>query len=260
MLHDQFDIVGDLVECLGRDDFDKYFFRLYDEVLSITYCTVFEYFGDKQARTIMAIGRYSNSDNSTRTLAYDYINGFFREDPHYKTLINVEKSEHPEWKKSDPTKIEDEIYRAKFYEKPELSYELLLPYKDARHSIIASLYRNYELGPFNSSDEKRASVYIELSLKLLNKHIELLNLNADEAEFPKVKPYFRIYDLLIAQSNLSPREAEICSMILVGYSTLAISLNLEISENTVATHRKRAYRKLGIGTQNELFCRCFEVM
>ena len=61
------------------------------------------------------------------------------------------------------------------------------------------------------------------------------------------------------QDVLSPREAEICAMILVGYTTLGISLNLEISINTVATHRKRAYKKLGIATQNELFCKCFEV-
>ena len=57
--------------------------------------------------------------------------------------------------------------------------------------------------------------------------------------------------------KLTPREAEICASIIMGYSTEAISLNCSISINTVATHRKRAYAKLGISSQNELFLRYF---
>ena len=259
MLNDQFKLIGELVESLGRKDFDDCFFRLYDEILGIAHCTVFEYIKFEQARFIMAVSMNTEVDKSTKSLAYDYVNGFFLEDPYLIELKNIEKLEQPEWKIGDPKKIEDIEYRTKFYDKPRLLHELILSHKDKRHSLIATLYRDNSQGPFNSREKKRASLYVDLSLKLLNKHIELLNFESENYDKEKRTPYQRVYELLMKQDVLSPREAEICAMILVGYTTLGISLNLEISINTVATHRKRAYKKLGIATQNELFCKCFEV-
>ena len=259
MLIDQFKLIGELVESLGRKDFDDCFFRLYDEILGIAHCTVFEFIKFEQARIIMAVSMNSEVDKSTKSLAYDYVNGFFLEDPYLIELKNIENLEQPEWKIGDPQKIEDIEYRRKFYDKPRLLHELILSYKDKRHSLIATLYRHNSQEPFNSREKKRASLYMDLSLKLLNKHIELLNFDSENNQKEKRTPYQRVYELLMKQDVLSPREAEICAMILVGYTTLGISLNLEISINTVATHRKRAYKKLGIATQNELFCKCFEV-
>lgn len=259
MLNDQFKLIGELIESLGRKDFDECFFRLYDEILGIAHCTVFEFIKFEQARIIMAVSMNPEVDKSAKFLAYDYVNGFFLEDPYLIELKNIEKPEQPEWKIGDPQKIEDIEYRTKFYDKPRLLHELILSYKDKRHSLIATLYRHNSQGPFTGREKKRASLYVDLSLKLLNKHIELLNFEAENTEQENKTPYQRVYELLMKQDVLSPREAEICAMILVGYTTLGISLNLEISINTVATHRKRAYKKLGIATQNELFCRCFEV-
>lgn len=51
---------------------------------------------------------------------------------------------------------------------------------------------------------------------------------------------------------LSPREAEIVQLILKGHSSLSISLKLRIALPTVKTHRKNAYAKLGINTQQQL--------
>jgi len=52
---------------------------------------------------------------------------------------------------------------------------------------------------------------------------------------------------------LSPREAEIVQMILKGHSSLSISLILDIAVPTVKSHRRNAYSKLGISTQQQLF-------
>ena len=51
---------------------------------------------------------------------------------------------------------------------------------------------------------------------------------------------------------LPRREAQVCSRILYGISSLGIALELGVSEETVVTYRKRAYHRLGIGTQREL--------
>jgi DNA-binding CsgD family transcriptional regulator len=52
---------------------------------------------------------------------------------------------------------------------------------------------------------------------------------------------------------LTPREKEICLRILSGYSSQAISAELGVSLHSTLTYRKRAYEKIGISSQNELF-------
>ena len=54
-------------------------------------------------------------------------------------------------------------------------------------------------------------------------------------------------------ARLSLREAQICARIVSGYSNEAIGLVLGLSFHSVRTYRRRAYTKLGITSQNELF-------
>lgn len=51
---------------------------------------------------------------------------------------------------------------------------------------------------------------------------------------------------------LPPREAQVCARILRGLSSIGIALDLHVSEETVKTYRKRAYQRLGIGSEREL--------
>jgi DNA-binding CsgD family transcriptional regulator len=52
---------------------------------------------------------------------------------------------------------------------------------------------------------------------------------------------------------LSPREREICDLLLVGCSTEAIASRLDIGRYTVKDHRKSIFRKLQVGSLAELF-------
>ncbi len=53
--------------------------------------------------------------------------------------------------------------------------------------------------------------------------------------------------------ELSAREREVVQLVLKGHSSESIGVNLGISITTVKTHRKRAYGKLNISSQSELF-------
>ena len=55
------------------------------------------------------------------------------------------------------------------------------------------------------------------------------------------------------------REAEVVSRIVMGMRTEAIGAELGIKAATVITFRKRAYAKLGVARQAELFARCVQV-
>lgn len=54
-------------------------------------------------------------------------------------------------------------------------------------------------------------------------------------------------------SALTPRERDVCRRILSGLSSEAISQALGISLHSTLTYRKRAYDRLGISSQSELF-------
>ncbi|MCV0404931.1 MAG: LuxR C-terminal-related transcriptional regulator [Rhizobiaceae bacterium] len=53
-------------------------------------------------------------------------------------------------------------------------------------------------------------------------------------------------------TDLSRREGEVCARILYGLSSCGIALDLGIGKESVMTYRKRAYQRLGIGSQREL--------
>ncbi|MGO4723663.1 MULTISPECIES: helix-turn-helix transcriptional regulator [unclassified Inquilinus] len=55
---------------------------------------------------------------------------------------------------------------------------------------------------------------------------------------------------------LSPREGEVAGLLLAGCSSDAVAARLAISRHTVKDHRKRIFRKLGIGSLAELFAWC----
>jgi DNA-binding CsgD family transcriptional regulator len=53
-------------------------------------------------------------------------------------------------------------------------------------------------------------------------------------------------------TQLSSREVQVCSRILMGMSSNRIGVDLNLAETTIKTHRKRAYQRLSIGSQREL--------
>ncbi len=56
-----------------------------------------------------------------------------------------------------------------------------------------------------------------------------------------------------ALAALTAREREVCLRILSGQSSEAISADLDISIHSTLTYRRRAYQRLRISSQNELF-------
>ncbi|MBS0449667.1 MAG: hypothetical protein JSS14_00010 [Proteobacteria bacterium] len=52
------------------------------------------------------------------------------------------------------------------------------------------------------------------------------------------------------------REGQVCARILYGLTTTGIALDLGVSNETVKTLRKLAYRRLGTGSERELLQGC----
>lgn len=78
--------------------------------------------------------------------------------------------------------------------------------------------------------------------------------NAEEEELPEIKKgRFKIaIENLADEAGLSSRECDIFELLAMGYSAEAISEKLSISWNTVRTHTRNVYVKLGVHSKQEL--------
>lgn len=59
-------------------------------------------------------------------------------------------------------------------------------------------------------------------------------------------------DVLVARAGLTRRETEVLGLILKGYSAKVAAEKLGLAESTVVTHTTHLYRKLGVGSKQEL--------
>lgn len=260
----QLDRFGDLVATIGSASFGSEFYRVFSDDLAISECTVFSFPAAARPSRLVVEGADAPERARARRLASDYVLGGYRADPNVRSSL---RGSDIKVYLASPEQIGDEDFRRHYYEDPELGHELVMLGRAGETLYYVSFYRGRDEAAFNAPELDRVTAASRFVLKALHRHSELLRGEVDDDEpFPEelVSPlapdeqrertlaYMR--DVLLSSPHgLSPREAEVCAGIVLGYTTLAISLNCGISLNTVATHRKRAYAKLGISSQNELF-------
>jgi len=62
----------------------------------------------------------------------------------------------------------------------------------------------------------------------------------------------QVDDVLMQFYHLTPAETRVATMLGAGFGTVGVSRHLAVSENTVKTHTKRIYEKMGLKSQREL--------
>lgn len=123
-------------------------------------------------------------------------------------------------------------------------------------SIVFSLMRTPRLPNFDELEIGRMASFEPIVRSSLSRQFSYLSTatgrppHVTEQEFNAALHEF-------GRHVLSARERTIAELILHGHTSLSIANTLEISEGTVKNHRKNIYRKMGIGSQAELFHRFF---
>jgi DNA-binding CsgD family transcriptional regulator len=257
--------IAGVIEALGTSSFGMRFYRMFDEFLGIKQCTAFAFTQDVSPRPVLAEGCDERNCRVARELADEYVGGAFHRDE------NVRRTQkHAPQPKGNlqvfsfaASDFKDSVYRYKFYDEPELKGKLVVLASVGQIYYYINFYRGPSAQAFCSEDIVKVRGLSEIAVTALSRHREL---STNEGHVPfggdgsvaseRADSYNYMRDAFMGEGwGLTPREAEICAGILLGYSTIGLGLNLGISANTVATHRKHAYAKLGIGSQSELFAR-----
>ncbi|WP_417317378.1 helix-turn-helix transcriptional regulator [Emcibacter sp.] len=255
---------------LGRAGFEETLFELVNLAVVVDHCTVFITTPDGHTEHLFTQSRLD--EDTCNRLARAYVSDYRARDPQLPPM--AEDGAPPE---SDQLTVlgradtagYPEDYRQQFFGKSGLIDKVSSLLQTSAYNIYCSFYRLEQSGPFSEEDFQELSQLLPLLTNLIFKHSRLTQFRDKPAD-PIITrvPLSRSPDLmnrlLEEQSEvfgqLTEREREVCVRIIQGYTSEAIALDLDVAISTIHTYRKRAYAKLGISSQNELFSLILEQM
>lgn len=150
--------------------------------------------------------------------------------------------------------IEDDWYRRFFFDEAKLGGKLSILEQNTSHGIYQNFYSPAGISSFSPREMQNLATLSEVVSQCVIRHRDLTAPRINIHHKPDREEVARL--LAKRAPTLAPRELDVCSRIVTGYTTEAIALNLGIAQNSVATYRKRAYAKLRICSQHELFLLC----
>lgn len=257
-----------LVAALGGARFGAALMDYLGRRLAVSQVTAFEMpFGGPPAH-LLADGASDGERQEARRLSERYRSEGYERDPYLRRIRDCgTRLALPSVSLDlrDPMNCENPAFHQTYYLEPGLQEEIAMSHMRGDRLLYVGLYRSRGQRAFDGDDMAAIHNFSPLLMEMIGKHFEL------EAAHGKMRPCAppevsaqerrsalmqRVADALQRDAGrLTERESEVCARIVVGYTTTGIARCLEISENTVATHRKRAYAKLGISAQSELFGR-----
>ena len=232
---DPLSAVSACLEKIGSTQFNKAFIDLATGPLGADQCMIFSYSTDKP-RCFLS---YNNRPKGeARALAAKYVLHGCLDDPIKNRIQSMSQSEGIQVVSLDTLKDDMSAdYWQQFYSAPGLVDKVSV--MASRNSMLLSLnfYRYEETEPYNTAIIKSAETLWRTAAQLALLHYQS---SSDET----------LEDPL---QTLSVREQEVCRWMLKGLTSDAIAYEMDVSPNTVATFRKRAYEKLSINSKTALF-------
>ena len=246
-----------LCRCIGSPTFESCLLKLLNKVTPVDHCVVFT-FGETGAGHLFTHGRMPVVE--AQQLANDYVRNFHEQDPNFQQLSSAsegcedcliplasEADDHAE-------------YKNHFFDRHDLIDKASTIGKVEQGSVYCNFYRMGRSGPYSEKDWQLLESILPLVTTLISTHYRILQLSPADKQGQYRNARSLVHNIISKNvspfSQLTPREREVCERILLGYTSVGIGLDLNIAQSSVVTYRRRAYEKLDISTQNELFTLC----
>lgn len=180
-----------------------------------------------------------------------YLKGLYRFDPN----LSLPLPSGVEFRHLRRDAIGHEDYRESCFVRAELLERLTVAASDEGQLVLLNLYRFGTSGPFAAGELATVEGLSRFLAALAIKHVGALGMllrSRDRGE--------RIVALAARlharDGRLTMRERDVLARVMLGVTSEGIALDLGIGLNTVLTYRKRAYARLGVSSQTELFSLC----
>jgi DNA-binding CsgD family transcriptional regulator len=241
--------VTDIVDAIGKDEFCDSLSRFCEESVEAAEVALFYFPANDNPQCL-------STDVKVHEAVVEYIEGAYRFDANLEGLRSkLDEDNEFAIGSLHMNQIKDSGYSSKFYERTGVEKKLSLVAQIESGFVYGNFYRRPNQPDFDAQDEQKLQSIWKLCLSCFKQHARIASISVPDftdrqARLAVVRKFLRV-------EGLSKREADVSSHVVMGYSTTAIALHLNIAENTVSTLRRRAYEKLGISSQNQLFEICF---
>ena len=244
---------GDTIRTLGTPGFPTSFARMVGCDFQADQVIVFRAEQPGRIRTLLAENLRRGAGHAL-SLADSYTSGYWAKDPNCQFLLPAPPGAVPETillagRTEDLT---DGEYRHRLFTEPRLGAKASLIMRAPSHVLYINLYRGIDRGPFTPGELRGVERACDMLLALLERHFALADDDA-ASDLCAVQRVIEGASSEAGRARLSAREAAVCARIVTGHSTEAIRLDLGVSQHSVISYRRRAFEKLGIATQKELF-------
>jgi len=245
-----------LISSVGERQFGSRLLEFLHHISGAEHAAVFYLTGDDLVEVTTA--SLDGSDEAHQQTTIYLKDGLWRRDP---TLQEARSRLHVSDRatvRTDIPRLPDETLRNVVYGRTDIRDRVLICTRTEDGIVGLSILRSSRAGSFSAEDLEQIHIVSAALFALLAKHI---NITWEGPNAAIALTSLAEIEACISHRmpSMPRREAEVCGRAIYGISTLGISLDLGISSETVMTYRKRAYSRLGIATQRELFLWYLEI-
>ncbi|WP_298245369.1 LuxR C-terminal-related transcriptional regulator [uncultured Bradyrhizobium sp.] len=228
------------VLAIGRPDFPKILIDTLRRQAGVGHCMVFALTRSGAARCLLDAGNIPTGSD----LGAAYAGQFHESDPNRDALFEAETGA-PIMLPSFAPRMYGARYRKIFFSDSDIVDKCATAIWTGDTCFYVNFYRITSQGRFGDAERARLQASAPAIGASVARHFQ-------QAATPD-QNLAALFATRAPLSTLTPREQEVCRHILLGLSSEAISQALGISLHSTLTYRKRAYQRLGISSQNELF-------
>jgi len=265
LLAEFLDTVAGVVRAVGTPKFEDRLMQFLSELVPVDHCAVFTY--SETGETGHLFTHSQMPDHDAERLARSYVEKFHTADPNYQTIQEMENVGYHCFNRLDTRQDYDPAYKNHFFDRSGLIDKASSIGRVEDGSVYCNFYRMNSSTVYSDHEWRMLEDIMPLATGLVAKHYELARArghifldNGSENIVRKSIVHNVISQDSSSFKGLTRRERQVCERILLGFSTIGIGLDLDIAPTSVATYRKRAYAKLEISSQNELFSLCLKAL
>jgi DNA-binding CsgD family transcriptional regulator len=237
--------IAPAVLAIGRPEFAQTLIATLRRVAGVGHCMVFSLVGERAACCLLDIGNIPIGGE----LGTAYSEHFHVADPNRDAIFENQRIGTPIVLPAFARRMYSGNYRKIFFEDSGIVDKLATAIWVAETCFYVNFYRTTSQGRFASEEVERLRTVAPAVSAAVARHFQHEPASPDDPD--------RTLEHLFASgapfARLTGREKAVCLRIISGLSSEAISADLGISLHSTLTYRKRAYEKLGISSQNELF-------
>jgi DNA-binding CsgD family transcriptional regulator len=234
-----------VIGAIGTPAFEHAFLDMARRSMRCTHLTAFSFSDAERPRTLLAAN--AGHEHAARHMASKYIANYWQLDPANIILKKAPEVGQGSTIRLQSHEIEDQSYHRDCYSAANLIDRFSIAKSIGNDIIRLNFYRNETQGRFSDASLDALSDFGEVLVQIVCKHDAL---RSPVRTQDKYNQYCK--RLMLGAPYLSMREMQVCAYIALGLGSEGIAGELDLSINTIFSHRRRAYAKLNISSQNEL--------